>query len=105
MLGEKHQAARLEGRGNALVHGAQPCNRCKEAECSAARRDEQRRVSRRQLPDVVTWNIGNHEDPGLRRIIEWRSDLRGGRARRQVPQTGAGLGAAPRLFGIGCIIG
>ncbi len=105
MLGKKRQAARLEGGGDALVHCAQPCNRGEQTECSATRRREQRRVGRRDLSDVVAGNIGNHEDPGLRRIIERRGDPGGGRARWQVPQTGAGLGAAPRQLGIGRIIG
>ncbi len=104
MLGEEHQAARLEGGGNALVHGAQPRDCGEQAERAAARRNKQGGVSRRQLPNVVARNIGNHEDPRLRRVIERRGDTCGGRAHRQVPQTGAGLGAAPCQLGIGRII-
>ena len=105
MLGEQQQAARLEGRGDALMHGAQPRDRGEQAERAAARRDEQRRISRRDLPDVVARDVGNHEDPGLRRIVERRGDARGGRARRQMPQTGAGLGAAPGQLRIGRAVG
>ena len=86
------------------MHGAQPRNRGEQAERAATRRNEQGGVSRRQLPNVVAPNIGDHKDPRLCRVIERRGDPSGVRAHRQVPQTGAGLGAAPRLFGIGCII-
>ena len=41
------------------------------------RRHKQRRVSRRDLPDIVARDVGDDEDAGLRRIVERRGDARG----------------------------
>ena len=88
VLGEQREAARLESRGDALVHGAQPGDRGEQAERAAAGRDKQRRISRRDLPDVVARNVGDDEYPGLRGIVE--------RARRCARRPGSPADGADR---------
>ena len=105
VLGEQRKAARFQSWCDALVHGAEPGDRSKQAERATARRDKQSRVSCRDLADVVARDVGNDEYPGLRCIVERRGDAGGGRARRQMAQTADRLGAAPSLLGIGDAIG
>ena len=69
------------------------------------RSDEQGRIGRGHLPDVVAGDIRDNKNPRLPRIIERRGDAGCGRARRQVAEAGAGFGATPGLVGVGGAVG
>ena len=105
MLGEEQGGRRLQGRGDAVVHLAQPGDRGEKAECAAPGRLDQRREPGGDLAEIVARDVGDDEDAGLFRVVEGRGDARAARAFRQVAQPSRRLGRDPGEGRVGLAVG
>ena len=74
MLGEKRNVRAIHRRRQPLVHGAQAGNGGEKPQGAARRCQEQGAIGGCQAVGVAAIDIGDHENPGLRRIVEGRGD-------------------------------
>ena len=100
VLGEQHQPGLVERPGDAPMDGAQPGDRREQTEAPAAGGQEQLAVGGGDLIGVVALDVGHHQDPGARRVVEGRGRRHPQGGRRKVGGAGARLGGGPIGLGL-----
>ncbi len=115
MLGEEQEAPRFKGRGNALMHQAQPGDRGETSPSApppaAPTNSDAAWVTCETCWPMssrgtsVTTRTHGRSRPGGQERLETRCAQRAARTLRQVPQSGCGLGSAPGEFRVGGAVG